>query len=166
MFGPCRHICILAFRSLGRISLRQHRLIQQLNSPCSIQMHGCPGKMGSILCFSMVIKKCNNSLVCCGGFHSRSTLSGSRSPGRTPPSVGALTPCPKAKARTGSNTRHGLPHSTCTPLQCRQAGSAPQSGHSLFVIFSPRASPSSIQIHGRKNRQHFVLLKAYQQVAH
>ena len=43
------------------------------------------------------------------------TLSGSRSPGRTPPSVGALAPCPKAKARTGSNTRHGLPHSTCTP---------------------------------------------------
>ena len=30
----------------AEISLRQHRLIKQLNSPCSIQMHGCPGKNG------------------------------------------------------------------------------------------------------------------------
>ena len=29
-------------------------------------------KTGSILCFSMVITKCNNSSRCCGGFHSRS----------------------------------------------------------------------------------------------
>jgi len=100
-------------------------------------MHGCPGKMGSILCFSMVIKKCNNSLVCCGGFHSRSTLSGSRSPGRTPPSVGARTPCPKAKARTGSNTRHGLPHSTCTLLT---SGQASPHRHKQLVLFGPLGS--------------------------
>jgi len=45
-------------------------------------------------------------------------VAGPRSPGRTPPNanVGARTPCPKAKARAGSNTRHGSPHSTGTPL--------------------------------------------------
>ena len=117
----------------AEISLCQHRLIEQLNSPCSIQMHGCPGKTGSILCFSMVIKKCNNNSMCRGRFHSRTTLSGSRYQGRTPPNVGARTPCPKAKARAGSNTRHGLPHSTCTLLT-----SGPASPHlissSCYVI--------------------------------
>ena len=75
-----------------------------------------PGKNGQHLVLLNGHQKRYNVSVCCGGFHSRSTLSGGRSPGRTPPSVGARTPCPKAKARAGSNTRHGLPHSTCTPL--------------------------------------------------
>ena len=75
-----------------------------------------PGKNGQHFVLLNGYQKRYNVSMCCGGFHSRSTLSGSRSPGRTPPSVGARTPCPKAKARTGSNTKHGLPHSTCTPL--------------------------------------------------
>ena len=61
-------------------------------------------------------KSATNLLRAVGGLHSRTTLSSCRSPGRTPPNVGARTPCPKAKARAGSNTRHGSPHSTCTPL--------------------------------------------------
>ena len=105
-----------AAEAVNHFPMCQHRLTEQLNSPCSIQTHGRPGKTGSILCFSMAIKKCNNSSMCCGGFHSRATLSGSRYQGRTPPNVVPRTPCPKAKARTGHNARHGLPHSTCTPF--------------------------------------------------
>jgi len=50
----------------AEISLRQHRLVEQLKSRCSIQMHGCPGKTGSILCFSMVIKSGTVYLVLWG----------------------------------------------------------------------------------------------------
>ena len=118
---PSRRIVPLARLASCRAGLiifpmRQHRLTEQLNSPCSIQTHGRPGKTGSILRFAVVIEKCNNSSMCCGGFHSRATLSGSRYQGRTPPNVVPRTPCPKAKARTGHNARHGLPHSTCTPF--------------------------------------------------
>ena len=51
--------CCMAVLSVhwAEISLRQHRLTEQLNSPCLIQMHGCPGKTGSILCFSRPINK-------------------------------------------------------------------------------------------------------------
>ena len=100
------------------------------------------------MCFSMAIKKCNNSLVSLGNSTPGLPFRVAGPQGERLPSAGARTPCPKAKARAGSNTRHGLPRSTCTPLQCRQAGSVPQSGHSLFAISSPRASPSSIQMHG------------------
>ena len=76
-----------------------------------------PGKNGQHFVLLKAFQQAPlSSTTCCGGFHSRTTLPGSRYPGRTPPNVGARTPCPKAKARTGYNTRHGLPHSTCTPL--------------------------------------------------
>ena len=75
------------------------------------------GKIGSICaseCLSTSVIAISQCVL--WGIPLPTTLSGSRSPGRTPPDVGARTPCPKAKARNGSNTRHGLPHSTCTPL--------------------------------------------------
>ena len=51
--------CCMAVLSVhwAEISLRQHRLIEQLSSPCWVQTHGCPGKTGSILCFSRPINK-------------------------------------------------------------------------------------------------------------
>ena len=123
----------LTLRALGRTLPFWHT---GQNSPCVGTLGGTPfvgtlgrtllarfvsvcharEKTGSSLCCSRVIQKRQNSSACCGGLHSQCTLSGSWSPGRTPPSVGARTPCPKAKARTGSNTRHGLPHSTGTPI--------------------------------------------------
>ena len=71
---------------------------------------------------------------CCGRFHSRTTLSDCRYQGRTPPSAGARTPCPEAKARAGSNTRHGLPHSTCTLLFSCSSGQSFRQGASTSVL--------------------------------
>ena len=75
---------------------------------------------------------------CCGRFHSRTTLSDCRYQGRTPPSAGARTPCPEAKARAGSNTRHGLPHSTCTLLFSCSSGQI--SGRAPALVSLPKGT--------------------------
>ena len=90
-----------------------------------------------LFCFAHPAPLPTLHVLCCGRLHSRTTLSGSRYQGRTPPNVGARTPCPKAKARAGSNTRHGLPHSTCTLLT---SGHASPHRHKQLVLFGSLGS--------------------------
>ena len=111
------HHMPLQCRQAGSAPQSGHSLFA-ISSPCaspsSIQTHG--RKKGSLLRFSRPTNKWHINLICAVGVPLPATLSGSRPPGRTPPNVGARTHCPNAKARAGSNTKHGLPHSTCTPL--------------------------------------------------
>ena len=91
-----------------------------------------PRKSGSIFCSSMVRNKrqCNESICAVGDSTPGLPFRVAGPPGRTPLNVGARTPCPKAKARAGSNIRHGLPRSTSTlpsysaPL-CQAPGRGP-----------------------------------------
>ena len=138
-----------------------HSLPAPKNAPSQPPSREGPGKTGSVLCFSMVINKCNSSSMCCGGFHSRTTLSGSRYQGRTPPNVVPRTPCPKAKARTGRSARHGLPPQHCFRCICKTGSISPFGGLAELILcahhsrkqccgeFHSRTTLSSSRFHGR-----------------
>ena len=109
-------------------------------------LHSCPGKNGQHFVllngYEQLLLQCFN--LCCGRFHSRTTLAGSRYQGRTPPNAVPRTPCPKAKARAGCSARHGLPHSTCTLLTSGQASPHFNKQLVLFDFLGSGQSPASL----------------------